>query len=159
MEPKFVKKDSFDVIGFEIKTTLKDNQNTKDIPEFWCKIMAGNLVDKIPNRKDEKESLGICIDFDCNDQSFSYLIASEVTSTDNIPDGMVKRTIPGAEFAVFTVKGEMPKSIPEGFARIFSEWFPNSEYEHADSADIELYDDRYNAGEMDIYIPVRKKAE
>jgi AraC family transcriptional regulator len=162
MEPKFITRSSFPVIGFELKTTLKDNQNTKQIPEFWGKIMAEKLIDKIPNRKDEKESLGVCTDFNMEDQSFIYMIASEVTSTDSIPDGMVMRIIPEAEYAVFTVKGEIPKSIQDAFAWIFNEWLPNSEYDHSDSADIELYDDRCcggDASEMDIYIPVRKKAK
>lgn len=96
------------------------------------------------------------MDFD-EDGGFSYIIAAEVTDTENLPEGMVSRTIPEATYAVFTARGRMPDSIQNAFKHIYREWLPNSDYQRSESAEFELYDERCQRGEraeVDIYIPV-----
>ena len=156
MEPKIITKDEFKVIGFELKTTTRDGQNFREIPKFWEKILAEKLIDKIPNKKYPNTSLGICMDFDAMG-NFSYIIASEVNSTDPILEGMVSRIIPKATYAVFTAKGNIPKAIQDTIQYIMKEWFPRSNYKKANLPDFELYDERCTGkedSEVDIYIPI-----
>ena len=68
--------------------------------------------------------------------------------------------IPPQTWAVFEITGPMPQSMAEVWGRIFSEWFPTSNYEHAKAPEIEWYDN----GDMQaegyksaIWIPVVKK--
>jgi len=100
--------------------------------------------------------LGICLDFRA-DGAFTYIIGSEVTSTDNVPDDMVSKKIPDAKYAVFSACGKMPDSIQNTFKYIYHEWLPKSKYQHADSPEFELYDERSDDSEnaeVDIYVPI-----
>ncbi len=156
MERKIVSRESFPIIGIELKTTTRDGKNLVEIPQFWEKVMQQGQIDKIPNKKYPGTVLGICIDFQ-TDGVFSYITGTEVTSTEYIPDGMVCKTIPAARYVVFTARGSLPGSIQDTVKYIYQEWLPNSEYQRANSADFELYDDRCHGGEnaeVDIYIPI-----
>jgi len=156
MKQKVITKESFPIIGIELKTTTHDGKNFVEIPQFWEKVMQQGQIDNIPNKKYPGTVLGICMDFQ-TDGSFSYIIGTEVTKAENIPGDMVCKTIPAARYAVFTARGKMPGSIQDTVKYIYQEWLPNSEYQRADSADFELYDQRYHGGEnaeVDIYIPI-----
>jgi AraC family transcriptional regulator len=156
VEPTLITKDAFSVIGLELKTTTHGGKNLIEIPPFWEQVMAAGQIERIPDKKIPDTVLGICMDF-APDGWFSYLIAAEVTSTDNAPEGMVYRTIPAATYAVFPARGKMPASIQDTFKYIYREWLPNCTYRHAGSAEFEWYDERCDDTEnavVDIYIPV-----
>ena len=156
MEHTIISKESFHIIGVELKTTTHDGKNLVEIPQFWEKVLEEGQIEKIPDKKFHDTVLGICMDFEPSSR-FSYIIGSEVTSTENTPEDMVCRTIPAGKFAVFTARGKMPDSIQETFKYIYQEWLPNSEYQRANSADFELYDERCHDPEnaqVDIYIPI-----
>jgi AraC family transcriptional regulator len=156
MEPVIVTRSEFSVIGVCLETSTTDGRNFREIPEFWEKVLGEKQLERIPNRKKAGTTLGICLDFR-EDGGFSYIIGAEVTSTQNIPEGMVAKILPQALYAVFTARGEMPGSIQKTVKAIYEEWFPNSRYRRADTADFELYDERSCAGEnaeVDIYVPI-----
>jgi len=159
MEHKILTKESFPIIGIELKTTTQNGKNLVEIPQFWDKVLQRRQIDNIPNKKYQRTVLGICMDFE-TDGRFSYVAGTEVTNTDNIPAGMVCKTIPAAMYAVFTARGKMPDSIQDTFKYVYQEWLPNSDYQRANSADFEMYDDRWHGGgadaEVDIYIPLDK---
>ena len=50
MVPIITKKDSFTVIGVELKTTLSDETDFGEIPWFWEKVLNDGLIDIIPNK-------------------------------------------------------------------------------------------------------------
>ncbi len=156
MEPVIVSRDSFSIIGIELRTTSRDGTNFLEIPQFWEKVIEKGQIVKIPDRKSAETLLGICMDFK-SDGSFSYIIGSEVTNTENALDDMVSRTIPAAKYAVFTARGNMPDSIQEVTKYIYQKWLPSSEYQRANSADFEVYDERFDDKEnpeVDIYVPI-----
>ncbi|WP_284036553.1 AraC family transcriptional regulator [Neobacillus sp. 114] len=164
MEPKLVTKPAFYIIGYELKTKNVDGQNSKDIPEFWQQYIRNQLGANIPDPIHENVELGICTDFNPETGEFVYLIGMEVNEGTQAPAGMVYRSFPELEYAVFTT----PKTNEESFTSsiqstwnyIFTEWFPQSGYEHHGSVEIELYDERCYDTEnkqMDIYIPVKKR--
>ncbi|MED3976045.1 AraC family transcriptional regulator [Priestia megaterium] len=164
MEPKLVTKPAFYVIGYELKTKNEDGQNSKDIPEFWQQYMQNGLGSKIPNPLNENAELGICTDFNPETGEFVYVIGMEVEEGTPAPEGTVYRSFPELEYAVFTT----PKSNEESFTSsiqstwnyVFTEWFPESGYEHYGSMEFELYDKRCYGSEnkeIDIYIPVKKQ--
>jgi len=156
MEPAIISKGSFPIIGIELRTTTRDGMNFTEIPQFWVKVLEKGQITKIPDRKSPDTILGICMDFE-SDGSFSYIIGAEVTSTENTPDDMVCRTIPTAKYAVFTARGKMPDSIQDVTKYIYQKWLPNSEFQRANLADFELYDERFDAeenAEVDIYVPI-----
>ena len=156
MGPKIISKKAFPVIGIELKTTTREGKNFIEIPQFWQQVLRERQIENIPNKKQPDTVLGICMDFR-GDGTFSYIIGSEVTNTDNVPADMVSKKIPDANYAVFTARGKMPNSIQDMTKYIYQEWLPNSEYQRADSADFELYDERSDDSknaEVDIYVPI-----
>ena len=156
MEPTVKAKESFHIIGIELKTTTHDGLNFIEIPQFWQTVLKQGQIANIPDRKSPDTILGICMDF-ASDGSFSYIIGAEVTSTENTPSNMVSKTIPAAEYAVFTAHGKLPDSIQQVTRHIYQKWLPNSAYERANSADFELYDERSmdpENVEVDIYVPI-----
>lgn len=164
MEPKLITKPAFHLIGYELKTKNENGQNNKDIPEFWQQYTRNGLSCSIPSPIQKNVELGICTDFNPVTGEFVYLIGMEVKEGTEAPEGMVYRSFPELEYAVFTT----PKSNEETFTSsiqstwnfIFTEWFPRSGYEHYGSIEFELYDERCHGSEnkeMDIYIPVKKQ--
>ncbi|MGM7723335.1 AraC family transcriptional regulator [Metabacillus sp. Hm71] len=164
MEPTFITKPAFHIIGYELKTKNENGQNKIDIPEFWQQYIQNNLGTKIPNPLHKNVELGICTNFQPETGEFDYIIGKEVTKHTQAPKGMVSISFPELEYAVFTT----PKSNEESFIasiqstwnHIFTEWFPKSGYEHCGSVEFELYDERCYGSEnkeIDIYIPVKKR--
>ncbi|MCM3766408.1 GyrI-like domain-containing protein [Neobacillus niacini] len=164
MEPKLVTKPAFHIIGYELKTKNEYGQNNKDIPEFWEQYMRNNLGCNIPNPLHPNVELGICTDFNPETGEFVYVIGMEVEEGTQAADGMVYRDFPELEYAVFTTpksdEGSFVASIQSTWKYIFTEWFPQSGYEHHGSIEFELYDERCYGSEnkqIDIYIPVKKQ--
>jgi AraC family transcriptional regulator len=164
MEPKLVTKPAFHIIGFELKTRNQDGQNNKDIPQFWQQYLQQKLGCQIPNPINKYEELGICTNFNPETGEFVYVIGMVVPEGTEAPEGMVYMSFPEQEYAVFTT----PKSDDQSFTPsiqstwnvIFTEWFPQSGYEHAGTVEFELYDERCHGSEnkeMDIYIPLKKQ--
>ena len=156
MEPKIISKKAFTVIGIELITTTREGKNFMEIPQFWQQVLRKKQIENIPNKKQPNTVLGLCMDFR-DDGTFSYIIGSEVTNSDNVPADMVSKEIPDANYAVFTARGKIPESIQSTTKSIYQEWLPNSKYQHANSPEFELYDERSNDmmnAEVDIYVPI-----
>ena len=165
MEPKIIAREKFSVIGYELRTSVIDGVNFKEIPEFWDYYRKNNLAQTIPGKKDETVELGICCNFNAVTKQFSYIIGFETDSIQSAPDHMILKTLPASTYAVFTtpkVKADQfPTSIQETTKYIYSTWLPQSGYEYNDDAsDIEVYDSHscpqnHEYVRMEIYIPVK----
>jgi len=163
MEPKIIIKESFKIIGYELRTTIENGENFKKIPEFWTYYTKNNLSGKIPFKKNKNIELGICCDSDKQNHTFSYIIGFEVENVDEIPEGMIGKVIPSSKYAVFTTpktgRKDFSKSIQETTKFIYQKWLPESGYEINDKGyDLEWYDERCHSDDdccMDIYIPVK----
>jgi AraC family transcriptional regulator len=165
MDYKIIEKDSFKIIGRELRVRNDNGDNFALIPKFWDDCMKEGIFDQfeaMPNmiNKQSKPSMGMCMDFD-GINTFSYLICVEVSNIDYIPEGMVAKTIPGSKYAVFTAKADSREktsaAIQETWKDIYAKWFPVSGYERTDGPDFELYDERcgWEKPEVDIYIPIK----
>ncbi|MFG6147728.1 AraC family transcriptional regulator [Halobacillus sp. B23F22_1] len=163
MKPNIVTRPAFHIIGYELKTINKDGQNLKDIPQFWQQYIKNKLGETIPNPLHNKEELGICTDFSPKTGEFVYIIGKEVEKGTQAPEGLVYKSFPELEYAVFTTskadEDSFPSTIQSTWNHLFTEWFPQSGYEHQGTLDFELYDERCHGHEnkqIDIYIPIKK---
>jgi AraC family transcriptional regulator len=166
MEPKLTVKPAFHIIGYELKTRNEDGQNNRDIPEFWQQYIRNDLGANIPSPIHKHVELGLCTDFQPESGEFTYVIGMEVDAGTKPLEGMVYRSFPEQEYAVFTTpkadEAAFTASIQSTLNKVFTEWFPQSGYEHAGTAEFELYDERCYGDdnkEIDIYIPVVKKLQ
>ena len=159
IDVKIVEKDGFDVLGYELRTTTKDDKNLLDIPEFWYKLMDEDKMDEIPNRADPDIYFGICAD--CGPEgSFSYIVAQEVDMISKIPDGMRALALKDSKYAIFPTKDKTPEIINKTFDYIFEEWLPNSKYNRDFGEDFELYTrkNKSMSKSVKIHIPVIEKS-
>ncbi|MCI0375982.1 MAG: GyrI-like domain-containing protein [Gemmataceae bacterium] len=90
-----------------------------------------------------------------------FIAGVSVSSAAAIPSGMVARTVPAGKFAVFVHRGPI-KTIGDTVREAYRVWLPQSGYEHAEMADVELYDRRFRVdgadSEMEYWISVTERA-
>lgn len=167
MQPKIIDKDAFKIVGYEFKTTLKNNSHSRDIPAFWNKCNTEgkeSMLYKTQNPPKHGE-YGICANI--NGDEISYILGVEVTTFDKAMEDMHKLEVPSGTYAVFTTPQvpdeDFVSSIEGTWKYILEQWLPNSKYELDESKpDFEFYDERCHRWEydklcMEIYVPVVKK--
>jgi predicted transcriptional regulator YdeE len=92
-------------------------------------------------------------------QNMHYLAGIEVTTIENLPEGMVWRLVPAHQFAVITYRGPV-SGMMAAWDYFHSHWLPQSGYTAVDEFEFEYYDQRYLGPdhadtEIDIYFPVK----
>lgn len=159
MDYKLVEKDRFTVVGKSIQSTTIGGENNRKIAAFWNESNQNGFSRELAKNSGSLGLIGICMDFDKEQENLTYLIAAE-KNIEDIPSEWEEREIPAATWAVFPVHGAMPNAMPKVWERIFSEWFPATGYEHAGGPEMEVYlsdadpssEDYYS----EIWIPVKK---
>ena len=160
MDYRNEKRPAFQVAEKIKMVPIAEQKRQNMIPDFWtqsqkdgtlrhlCDISGGTL-------------LGICYGNPPQDaEEFAYAIGAVHDKGQAIPDDLQISEIPAHTWAKFCCKGAMPQAIQQLWHRIYTEFFPASEYEPVGDIDLEVYPD----GDMDspdyeseIWIPVRKK--
>ncbi len=83
-----------------------------------------------------------------------------VATTKDCPDHLVQLEVPAGTWAVFEAVGPFPDTLQDVWGRIYSEWFPSSNYEQVEGPEI-LWNEHKNvtspAFKSEIWIPVLKK--
>ena len=158
MDYKIITKEAFKVFGKIIRVNNRDGENFRRIPKFWDECNQNGTTESLCAFSESKDVLGICMDFDREQEQFNYMIAVETMKEK--PAKLEGREIPAATWAVFQSIGPMPHAIQEVWKRIGSEWFPATGYEHAGGPELEVYppgnpnDENYRC---EVWIPIIKK--
>ncbi len=118
---KIVEKEAFKIVGMEIETTVQECIEDSKLSSLWERFMARFL--EVKDKVNEGTHFGAC--FVTGECSFKYLAAVEVTSFDNIPQGMVKAEIAASKYAVFTHKGPLSK-LNETYGKLYEKDMPES---------------------------------
>lgn len=174
MEPKIIKKESFKVAGYGIKTNVVGTNFTKDIASFWGNYEGENLETKMyellnPPKHGE---VGLCVP-NSGDGEVTYLLGVIVEDFSKVTQEMLTVEVPEATYAVFTTppvdtshenEGDsFEHSIKATWKYVFEEWFKDSGYVYdEDKLDFEFYDERCHGcidTVMEIYVPIRKISE
>ncbi|MEJ8555085.1 AraC family transcriptional regulator [Tepidibacter sp. Z1-5] len=123
-----------------------------------------DVADIIPNKHHSERTFGICEQLQEThtlnyDMDFSEVIGMEVTCYDNLPAGIVAKTIPAGKYAVFTHRGLL-SAILKTYEYIWGTWVLLTKEVLDERANFELYDKRFlgrdnEQSEMDIYIPIK----
>lgn len=83
-----------------------------------------------------------------------------VATTKECPDNLIKLEVPALTWAVFEAGGPFPDTLQDVWGRIYSEWFPSSNYEQVEGPEIlwnEHKDITSPTFKSEIWIPVLKK--
>jgi len=181
-KPEIVKKESFYVVGMECTTTVDENKAGKVIPKLWEAFMPrmgeiaaccatpqerpgaktagshhGGGLNPHPGVQKCQTAFGVCF-CEGENREFKYVAGVETTASAKVPDGMVKKLVPAAKYAVFKHRGPIV-NFYDTLDYIYGKWAPTSGFELDRTAcDFELYDERFTndaASEVDIYVPIR----
>jgi len=159
MNYKIVEKESFNIIGKELRVSSANGESFKRIPKFWDECHQDGTCNSLGSMASDMGILGVCMDFSSDCDEFSYVIAIEKPEDYNLKD-YVEKEIPGATWAIFESIGPMPGAIQEVIKRIHSEWFPATGYEHSGGPELEVYlpgnpnDEDYKC---EVWMPIIKK--
>ena len=163
MQPTFKTIDAMNVIGMSthfICILSPEKNNHIVIPKLWDSFMKRS--EEIKSRRGPVD-IGLCEAIPDpavkrHPDEFFYMAGTEVDRIDNVPTGMIVKTVPAGRYAVFTHKGKLDK-LEHTMNYIFGSWLPKSGEELRDAPDLEIYDHRFKYGsddsELDIYIPVK----
>lgn len=160
MNYRIEQKENFKMFGASAEINAADGKPYIEIPAFWTKCISDGTVDRIRAAAGLEENAqihGALYNF--RDGVFSYMICY-YEQEDGIPDGYQELSVPALTWAVFTT-GLYPDGegdVQSIWKRIGPEWFPTSNYEHADGPEFEMtYYRGNNMYEMEVWIPVVKK--
>ena len=159
MDYRIIKRESFRVVGNCLRVSTSGGENFIKIPQFWSDCMADGTWQTLIPLDEGGGAMGICANFTSDMGELDYLIAV-ANKQAAVPPGLVEMTVPAQTWAVFDAVGRLPGSIQSATQKIYSEWFPASNFEHADGPELEVYP----PGDMDsdsyrceVWIPVIKK--
>lgn len=82
-----------------------------------------------------------------------------VATTQECPPPYAKLEVPASAWAVFEVVGPFPGTLQNVWGRIYSEWFPSSNYEQVQGPELlwnESKDTHSPTFKSEIWIPVRE---
>jgi AraC family transcriptional regulator len=164
LTPQIMEKCALTVVGLEaafLHALSPTSTNMTVIPPLWDKIahragevqgrsgaaMYGIIYGKPKAVRSHPDEL-------------QYVAAVAVDSQRAIPEGMVRHTVPAGTFAVFLHRGPIT-NIAQTCREIYRLWLPQSPWQHAGIADVELYDHRFTcdseASEMEYWVSVRPR--
>ncbi|WP_124727598.1 AraC family transcriptional regulator [Staphylospora marina] len=140
MKYKIVERDEIKAVGIPRRFSYVDEAQLEGISRFWAEVNRDGTAWRLSalNTGELKGLMGVCVDLPQEGQ-MDYWIAAETKDLENVPDGLSILTIPAAKWVVFEVTGAIPRSIQEGFRRIFSEWLPSSGFQPAGAPILEVY--------------------
>jgi len=159
-EPAIVASEPIGLIGIETRGLRRDK-----IGELWNDLRRRET--EIGRRRRPGSAYYAVVELVGPAYEVSYTACVEVGDGGEPPEGMVRKTLPAATYAVFTHKGVVSR-MQETFQYIYGSWMPRSGTHRADGPEFARYDGRYlgpmnENSEIDIYIPVspsvRRKPE
>lgn len=157
MNYKLVDKAEFSFYGVKREFSTIDGANFKEIPLFWQEVMEDGSFSKLMEKSKGSQCLGVCMPMNPEkDVVFDYVIGA---FSDEPVEGYDFQRVKAHEWAVFELKGPMSETLQPAWKRIFSEWFPQTGYQHADLPELEVYfEGDVNAKDyyMEIWIPINK---
>ena len=163
MNYRIVEKDEFKVVGIKRRVPIVFEGVNPEIAAMWesLDMETINLIKGLSNiepcgiisastnfsegRMEEKGELD------------HYIGAA---TTNKCPDNFSELKVPALTWAVFEAVGPFPDTLQNVWGRIYSEWFPSSNYEQAEGPEI-LWNENKDVTspnfKSEIWIPVMKK--
>ncbi|MFK8056303.1 MAG: GyrI-like domain-containing protein [Saprospiraceae bacterium] len=146
--------EAFKVIGISVRTSNENGQAGQDIPQLWSRFMSEGIAAQIPNKVDDR-IFSIYTNY-LGDHTGPYdtILGCEVSSLDEIPEGMIGQSFEGGLHAKFISKGDLTQGAVYGtWAEIWQ-----TELNRTYTADFEVYGEKAadpTNGEVDIFVAIR----
>ncbi|MGM0884466.1 MAG: AraC family transcriptional regulator [Bacillota bacterium] len=166
MKYRIVEEKASTVVGKDV--IIKKDPFT-EIPAFVEGIWKNGTHDRINEAVGRSVGSllnGYYFDFS-EDGTRRYMMGVELPEGKEAPDGLITLHVPNQSYAVFESRESIPDDVEIGleiqnvWRRIYSEWFPSSNFEQVEGLCMEKYywaNDSHTESICEVWIPVRRKA-
>ena len=155
MDYRIEQRESFEMFGVYGMISKGMEQAFQEVPQFRLKCDEDGSVDLMNNL------LGLFHDtllhaaiYDHTETAFKYMICYNLPKGLEIPERFTKLSVPELTWVIFSVPQCEFQNL---WKRIYSEWFPTSDYEQVDGPGFEMYYGMGGHGLGEIWLPVKKK--
>ncbi|PGL69076.1 AraC family transcriptional regulator [Bacillus sp. AFS055030] len=163
MNYRIEEKEAFRIVGIKKRVPIIFNGVNPEIASMWKTL----TMEKITKLKElsNVEPLGI-ISASTNFSEGRMEEKGEldhyigVATTNDCPNEFIQLEVPASTWAVFEAIGKFPDALQEVWGRIYSEWFPSSNYQQVEGPEIlwnEHKDITSPTFKSEIWIPISKK--
>lgn len=156
-------KEAFRIIGIKKRVPIQFTGVNPEIAAMW-KSLDGETINNLKNLSNV-EPMGLL----SASTNFSEGRMEEkgeldhyigVATTKECPDNLTQLDVPASTWAVFEAIGPFPDTLQNVWGRIYSEWFPSSNYEAIEGPEI-LWNENNDVVsptfKSEIWIPISKK--
>ncbi|MFJ7928953.1 GyrI-like domain-containing protein [Peribacillus sp. NPDC096448] len=163
MNYRIEEKEAFHIIGIKKRVPIIFNGVNPEIASMW-KSLDEKTINELKNLSNV-EPLGLLSAsanfsegrFEEKGDLDHYIGAA---TTRECPDNLTQLKVDASTWAVFEAVGPFPETLQNVWGRIYSEWFPSSNYEQSEGPEIlwnENKDITSPTFRSEIWIPVMKK--
>ncbi|WP_232697470.1 AraC family transcriptional regulator [Brevibacillus daliensis] len=161
MNYRIEEKKAFRIIGIKKRVPIIFNGVNPEIASMW-ESLDGETINKLKILSNVKP-MGLL----SASTNFSEGRMEEkgeldhyigVATTKECPDNLTQLKVPASTWAVFEAIGPFPDTLQDVWGRIYSEWFPSSNYEQIEGPEILWNEDKDVTSptfKSEIWIPIR----
>lgn len=163
MNYRIVEKEAFYIVGIKKRVPIIFNGVNPEIAAMWQSLDSETII-TLKNLSNV-EPIGI-ISASTNFSEGRMEEKGEldhyigVATNKDCPDHLTQLEVPASTWAVFEAVGPFPDTLQNVWGRIYSEWFPSSNYEQNEGPEI-LWNESKDVSspkfKSEIWIPVLKK--
>ena len=129
MNVTYEHKPAMTFIGFS--TSIRPEEGYRKCPEFWDKEYSQKYARLWQTMQPEtpveeailENGIGMFAICDEKEGSFEYWIAG-LYKGGQVPEGLKLYTFPESDWAMFSAKGALPKSLQDLNTQVWQEWYP-----------------------------------
>lgn len=161
MNYRIVEKEAFRIVGIKKRVTLVYHGVNPEIAAMWAALDAEQIRQlKALSSVEPMGLISASVNFSEGRQEGGTLDHCIGVATDRpCPADFDALEVPGQTWAVFESVGPFPDTLQSIWGRIYSEWFPSSDYQQVEGPELlwnESSDVTSPTFRSEIWIPVRK---
>lgn len=156
MNYRIEQKEAFQVFGVSGRIQAESQERAfMEVPKFCIECDNNGSVDNINALlgRSHDTMLHAAL-FDYKEDSFKYMICQYVPNNLVIPKEYEILSVPALTWAIFPADS---CNIPDIWRRIYTEWFPTSDFVEVEGPQFEMYYGKANNSTGEVWVPVRKK--
>lgn len=163
MNYRIEEKDAFHIVGIKKRVPIIFHGVNPEIAAMW-RNLNNEIINRLKNLSNV-EPLGLLQ----ASSNFSEGRMEEkgeldhyigVATTNECPDDLTHLEVPALTWAVFESVGPFPETLQDIWGRIYSEWFPSTNYQQTEGPEI-LWNEHKDVSsptfKSEIWIPILKK--
>ena len=140
------------IMGIQCRTSNSPGAAINDIPALWGRFSSEDVFSKIAGKVSD-EVIALYCDYEGDHtKPYSVIIGCPVGDFNEVPKGMVAKSIPGGTYALFRAIGEHPKAIVETWGEIWQTDLPRTF-----TGDYEVYGRKFHSTtspEVEVFIAI-----